>query len=335
MSRSERSADDVAAAATVSLEEVPIIDFAPFLGGDAAARRAVAAEIANACEQIGFFYLTGHGVAQADVDAIFAAAADFFARPDAERRAACATPDWYRGYLPMPPRQPLSRNTRMFEQYRLQHQWPADPADMAHAAIFDHPNRWPAGMPAFRAASEAYLAAMLGLGRELLRAFALGLGLAETRFDDWFRAPPSQLSLNYYPVLPADADSEVSNMISHTDEGPFTILAQGAVGGLEVKRRDGTWIQAPPVPGAFTINVGDMMMWWSNGRFLSNYHRVRNRTDVERFSVPYFANPDRTVTVAPLPELAGGEPRYAPVRVADHLARFYSQLAKNPHEAYN
>lgn len=335
MSRSERSEDDIAAAAAVSLEEVPVIDFAPFLTGDAAARRAVADEIAQACEQIGFFYLTGHGVPQDVVDAVFAAAAAFFALPAAERAGACATPEWYRGYLPMPERQPLSRNTRMFEQYRLQHEWPADPQDMQHAPIFDHANRWPAGMDAFRAANEAYLAAMLGLGRELLRAFALGLGLVENRFDGWFTQPPSQLSLNYYPVLPDTADTKVSNMISHTDEGPFTILAQRAIGGLEVKRRDGAWIQAPPITGAFTINVGDMMMWWSNGRFLSNYHRVRNRTDVERFSVPYFANPDRTVTVAPLPELVADGPLYPPVRVADHLARFYSQLSKNPHEAYN
>lgn len=335
MSRSERSDDDIAAAAAVSLAEIPVIDFAPFLTGDAAARQAVANEIAAACETIGFFYLTGHQVPQQLVDAIFATAADFFARPMEERTAALATPEWYRGYIPMPERQPLSRNTRMFEQYRLQHEWPADPDDMEHARIFDQVNRWPAGMDAFRAAGDAYLDAMLGLGRELLRAFALGLGLEERCFDDWFRQPPSQLSINYYPVLPETADPDVSNMISHTDEGPFTILAQGEIGGLEVKRRDGAWIQAPPIRGAFTINVGDMMMWWSNGRFLSNYHRVRNRTDVERFSVPYFANPDRNVTVAPLPQLAGDAPRYAPVRVADHLARFYSQLARNPHEAYS
>ncbi|MCI4589591.1 isopenicillin N synthase family oxygenase [Sphingobium sp. BYY-5] len=335
MSRSERSEDDITAAAAVSLEEIPLINFAPFLTGDARARRVVAGEIAQACEQIGFFYLTGHGVPQTVVDAILAAAADFFSRPAEERAGAYATPEWYRGYLPMPERQPLSRNTRMFEQYRLQHEWPADPGDMEHARIFDHANRWPEGMDAFRAANEAYLTAMLGLGRELLRAFALGLGLEENRFDSCFVQPPSQLSLNYYPVLPDSADTDVSNMISHTDEGPFTILAQGRIGGLEVKRQDGTWIQAPPIPGAFTINVGDMMMWWSNGRFISNYHRVRNRTDVERFSVPYFANPDRTVTVAPLPELLGDGPRYAPVRVADHLARFYSQLSKNPHDAYN
>ncbi|WP_260928917.1 isopenicillin N synthase family dioxygenase [Novosphingobium sp. 9] len=336
MSRSERSEDDIAAAAVVSLEEVPVIDFAPFLAGDAAARQVVADEIAHACEEIGFFYLTGHGVPQDVVDAIFSTAAEFFALPDAERAKANATPEWYRGYIPMPERQPMSRNTRMFEQYRLQHEWGPDAKDMQHARIFDQVNRWPEGLPAFKDAGEAYLAAMLGLGRELLRAFALGLGLDENRFDDTFRQPPSQLSVNYYPVLPLEAESDVSNMISHTDEGPFTILAQGAVGGLEVKRRDGAWIQAPPVKGAFTINVGDMMMWWSNGRFLSNYHRVRNRTDVERFSVPYFANPDRDVTVAPLPELLNGEaPRYEPVRVADHLSRFYSQLSKNPHEAYS
>ncbi|SFG00309.1 Isopenicillin N synthase [Novosphingobium sp. CF614] len=334
MSRSERSEDDIAAAAAVSLEEIPIIDFAPFLAGDKMARKAVADEIAFACENIGFFYLTGHGVPEQVVDAIFAAAADFFARPMHERAEAFATPEWYRGYIPMPDHQPLSRNTRMFEQYRLQHEWPADPEDMEHARIFDQVNRWPAGMDHFHLAGEAYLEAMLGLGRELLRAFALGLGLEDTRFDGWFRHPPSQLSVNYYPVLPDTADTEVSNMISHTDEGPFTILAQREIGGLEVKRRDGAWIQAPPLRGAFTINVGDMMMWWSNGRYLSNYHRVRNRTDVERFSVPYFANPDRNVTVAPLPELSGDTPRYAPVRVADHLARFYSQLSKNPHEVY-
>lgn len=335
MSRSERSEDDIAAAAVISLSEIPLIDFAPFLSGDAAARRAVADEIAHACEEIGFFYLTGHGVAQDVIDGVFAAAADFFARPDEERARANATPEWYRGYLPMPERQPLSRNTRMFEQYRLQHEWPADEGDMEHARIFDQVNRWPENMPQFQQASEAYLDAMLHLGRELLRAFALGLGLEESRFDSSFTQPPSQLSYNYYPVLPQDADTEVSNMISHTDEGPFTILAQSEIGGLEVKCLDGSWIQAPPIPGAFTINVGDMMMWWSNGRFISNYHRVRNRTDVERFSIPYFANPNRTVVVEPQPELIEDNARYEPVRVADHLARFYKQLSKNPHETYS
>ncbi|WP_066552405.1 isopenicillin N synthase family dioxygenase [Croceicoccus bisphenolivorans] len=329
-----RSADDVSAARAISLDEVPVIDFAPFLSGSAEDRQSVADTIAAACEEIGFFYLIGHGVPQTARDDIFAAARAFFSRPKGERAESAATPEWYRGWIGAPDAEVFSRNTRLFEQYRLQHEWPADPEDMEHAAIFDQPNRFPEDMPEFRAASEAYLDAMVVLSRELLRAFALGLGLPENRFDDWFQHPASQLSMNYYPLLPTGADDEVSNMVPHTDEGPFTILAQGEVGGLEVKRRDGTWIKAPPIDGAYTINVGDMMMWWSNGRFLSNLHRVRNRAGEERVSVPYFANPDRSVVVAPLPELTDGEPAYPAVKVADHLARFYKTLAKNPHEIY-
>jgi isopenicillin N synthase-like dioxygenase len=335
VSRSQRSDDDRIAASPVALAEIPMIDFAPFLDGDAADRRAVADRIVRACEDIGFFYLRGHGVAPGTVDAVFTHARRFFALPADQRAEAGATPAWYRGWIPAAAPQPLSRNTRMFEQYRLQPEWPADSDDTGHAAIFDLPNRWPAGVPGFRQASEAYLEAMLALSHALLHAFALGLGLAERHFDAFFQHPPSQLSLNYYPVLPSATQDDASNMVAHTDEGPFTILAQDAQGGLEVKRRDGVWIQAPPIAGAFTINIGDMMMWWSNGRLLSNLHRVRNRGEVERFSIPYFANPDRAVTVSPLPEIVGdGEALYPPVRVADHLARFYATLSMDPHDIY-
>ncbi|MEN3951218.1 2OG-Fe(II) oxygenase family protein [Iodidimonas sp. SYSU 1G8] len=329
MSRSDQSEDDRIVAETIDLAEVPVVDFAPFLTRDAEARAAVAAEIARACRDIGFFYLTGHGVPEALRTAIFDQSAAFYHRPADERSDALATPEWYRGWVPAPPQTTLSRNTRLFDQYRLQLNWddagqPGDP----HARIFDAPNRWPGDMPDFRVAGEAYLSAMHGLSVQLLGAFALGLGLPEDRFDGYFRKPPSQLSLLYYPPLPEGADIDVSNTVSHTDEGPFTILAQGEVGGLEVKRRDGVWIAAPPIPGAFTINVGDMMMWWSNGQFLSNWHRVKNRSGGERFSVAFFANPDRDVVVGPLPEMLDrtGAPRFEPVKVSEHLARFYAKL---------
>ncbi|RYD92515.1 MAG: isopenicillin N synthase family oxygenase, partial [Sphingomonadales bacterium] len=254
-----------------------------------------------------------------------------------DKARSLATPEWYRGWIPAPENRDLTRNTRMFDQYRLQSEWPDDgSADDPLAHIFNTPNRWPGDMPEFREAVARYLDAMHGLSVELLRAFALGLGLPEHRFDDYFHRPPSQLSLVCYPPLPPAALAEASSMVSHTDEGPFTILAQDQVGGLEVKRRDGTWIAAPPIANAFTINVGDMMMWWTNGEFISNAHRVRNAAGVERFSVPFFANPDRDVVVAPLPEIVErtGPARYEPVKVSEHLARFYETLAKNPHEHY-
>jgi len=337
MSRSERSEDDVMIAEAVDIEEIPVVDFAPFLSGGPADRQRVADEIARACRVIGFFYLSGHGVPDPVRGAMFDQSAEFFHLPEARKQDALATPQWYRGWVPAPPANGLSRNTRLFDQYRLQLEWePENRPDDPHARIFEAPNRWPTDMPAFRQAGEDYLVAMQRLSVELLRAFALGLGLPENRFDDYFHRPPSQLSLLYYPPLPADADVDVSNTVSHTDEGPFTVLAQGEVGGLEVKRRDGVWISAPPIPGTFVINVGDMMMWWSNGRFLSNWHRVKNRSGGERFSIPFFANPDRDVIVGPLPEILAedGEARYESVRVSDHLARFYAKLERNPNDEY-
>ena len=214
----------------------------------------------------------------------------------------------------------------------MQADLPPDDPDVRAGSPLYQPNRWPDDMPGFAAACNAYYAAMVDLSRHLLRAFALGLGLPETRFEGFFDKPLSQLSLQYYPPLPESAEKDVSNTRSHTDEGPLTILAQGRVSGLEVKRRDGAWIAAPPVEGAYTINVGDMLMWWSNGRYLSNLHRVRNRAGVERFSVPFFMNPDFDTVVEPLPELmAEGEtPIHEPVHVGRHLLRFYASFKTQP-----
>lgn len=326
MSRSEKGLDDTLMAKTVEISEIPVIDFAPFLQGDPADRRAVAAEMAMACETIGFFYLTGHGVPEDLRSAIFDQSAAFFHLPLAERQQAAATSDWYRGWIASQPGETLSRDSRVFEQYRIQKDLSADDPDVLSGSVFYKPNRWPAGLPDFGGACNRYYEAMLGLSRQLLHAFALGIGLPEDRFDAYFDKPLCQLSMMYYPSLPDDADMEVTNTVSHTDEGPLTILAQGAVSGLEVKRRDGTWIAAPPIPGAYTINVGDMMMWWSNGRYLSNYHRVRNKSRVERFSVPFFLNPDHDTVVEPLSEFVrkDGKTNYPPIHVATHLSRFYA-----------
>lgn len=329
MSRSTAGVEDRILARPVDLAEIPIIDFTPFRHGGEAGKKAVAEAIAQACTDIGFFYLKGHEVPEQTLANAFEQSARFFHQPEEKREQAAATLKWYRGWIPMPKRKgELDRDSRLFEQYRIQADFPDVPEP---DPIFHRPNRWPEDMPEFRQACEAHYAAMLALARDLLRAFAIGLGLPENRFDGYFDLPICQLSLLYYIPIPDGSDVEVSNTVSHTDEGPLTILAQDRVGGLEVKRLDGTWISAPPVPGAYTINIGDMMMWWSNGRFLSNYHRVRNKAGVERFSIPFFVNPGADTVVAPLPELVerdGGTARYEPVHVGTHLKRFYARLEK-------
>jgi len=328
-----KGSDDFVVAKPVALSEVPIIDFEPFFEGDATTRQAVADRIAAACEEIGFFYITGHRVPARLCSEIFEQSARFFHQPPEKRAEVAATFDWYRGWLGTQPGEELTRNSRLFEHFRIQKEMAPDDPAVLSGSFFYKPNRWPLDLDGFGECCNSYYAAIEDLSHHLLQAFALGIGLREDRFEGYFRQPLSQLSLMYNPPLPGKAQTDVTNMVSHTDDTPFTVLAQGKVAGLEVKRRDGEWVAVPPCEGALTINVGDMMMWWTNGRYLSNLHRVRNTSASERFSVPFFLNPDHDVVVEPLPELVAqdGEAKYPPVHVATHLSRFYSSF-KKPHQ---
>jgi isopenicillin N synthase-like dioxygenase len=327
LGRSTDQADFQASAQRVDVAEIPLIDFGPFLQGSEQDRRRVAGEIAEASERIGFFYLAGHGVPDAVRADLFQQMAAFYHLPEIDREEVRATAHGYRGLMSLS--QDIAVNQRLFEQYRIQDEFEPDPSRDPDG-IFYGPNRWPSAAPGLASASMAYFRAMTDLSHRLLGAFALGMNVAEDRFEGMFDKPLSQLSLLYYSSIPEDAEVDRSNLVSHTDEGPFTILAQGEIGGLEVRRRDGAWIAAPPIPGAFVINIGDMMMWWSNGRYISNRHRVRNTSTQERFSAPFFFNPDYDVVVEPLAELAAidGEARYPAVKVGAHLLRFYDGLTR-------
>jgi isopenicillin N synthase-like dioxygenase len=103
------------------------------------------------------------------------------------------------------------------------------------------------------------------------------------------------------------------------------VLLQDDVGGLEVQTRDGRWIAAPVVPGAYVINIGDTIMAWTNGDFVSTLHRVVSRKPVDRFSATMFMNPDRDMTVAPVGKFVSGEnpARYQPFSNDDYMRGFF------------
>ena len=88
-----------------------------------------------------------------------------------------------------------------------------------------------------------------------------------------------------------------------------------------MRTRSGDWIAAPPMAGAFIVNIGDCLMRWTNDVYVSTPHRVVNRSGRERYSVAFFFDPNPEAEVAAIAScVARGErPRYAPVLAADHL----------------
>jgi isopenicillin N synthase-like dioxygenase len=332
---SQPTEDDLLEATAIGLSEIPLIDFSAFAQGTPEDRKRIADEITHACETIGFFYLTGHGVPEALRANIFDRSAQFFHLPMEEKRKSRVTPDWNRGWIYQADQSKLDAGSRVFEQYRIQREFDPNDPDLQSGDPLFQPNRWPEQLPGFDTDCLAYYAAMSDLAAQLLEAMAIGLGLPEDRFVRYFQKPICQISLMYYPALPEGVGNEIKNLSAHTDEGPVVILAQDETGGLQVKNLDGQWLAAPPVPGAFTVNIGNMMMWWSNGRFKSTLHRVRNTSSRERFSVPFFWNADPEVVVEPLPELVErdkGVVKYPPVHVGQLMSRFYTSKVHMPYD---
>ncbi len=310
----------------VPLEQVPVIDFGPFRSGDAAARRAVAEQIGAACVNIGFFYVVNHGVPQDLIGETFAEARRFFALP-AERKAEIAIENSpvHRGYFALggenldPAKQKEAGDFK--EGLKIdRHLEPDHPLVMAGIAVHG-PNQWPADLPGWREAMQAYFDALAELGHDIMRAFALALGLTEDFFEDKLDLPMATVGPLHYPPQTGAITEARLGAGAHTDFGCLTILAQDPTGGLQVKNSAGMWIDAPAIPGSFVVNIGDMMARWTNDLFASTQHRVINVSGRDRYSIPFFYDPDHDAEVACLATCQGPDkpPKYPPTTGLQHL----------------
>jgi isopenicillin N synthase-like dioxygenase len=309
------------------MEKVPTVDFAPFFSNTLAGKQMVADAIGTASEGIGFFYLANHGMPAGVTDAIFASARRFFALP-IERRidpAILISPEHSRGYQPLGARfYPGTAEPDQMQAFKYQRELPDDDPDILAGDRIQQLNKWPEGLPGWRASLLDYFEAVDGVAMGLLRAFALALDLEENYFLNFFRKPLTQVSLLHYP--PAPVTKGLYGNRPHMDETAFTIVLQEDMPGLEVETASGLWIDVPPIKDSLVINIGDYMARWTNDRYRSTRHRVVNRIGKERYSVPYFAIPDFDAVINCLPSCQGPDnpPKYPPLPVGPAIQRKFS-----------
>ena len=297
----------------MSAHTLPIIDFA---GAD---DETLARQLDQAFTDIGFCYFRGIGVGRSLVDGVFEASQRFHAQPRAAKEAI-AMNRFHRGY--MAPRTSIIQTSSVAkvtkpndsESFMLMHE--VAPDDPRYGRPLDGPNLWP-DLPGFREAVEAYEKAMHAFCLRLLSPMALALGLPRDWFAPHFAQPTTFLRLLHYPPHAEDAPDDAFGSAPHTDYGFVTILAQDGQGGLEVRRKDGTWLAAPPLEGTWVVNVADMLSRWTNGRWQSTPHRVKNLSGGDRYSCPYFFDMAMDSIVEVLPTC---QPATHPaVRYGDYL----------------
>ncbi|WP_423261074.1 isopenicillin N synthase family dioxygenase [Herbiconiux sp. 11R-BC] len=293
---------------TVAPATLPVLDFSRLAAGPAEAA-AFRTELREATHDYGFFYLVGHGVPEELIDRVMTTSRRFFDLPEADKLAIeNLNSPHFRGYTRVGGELTQGR-IDWREQIDIgTEREPVALTDDSPAYLrLEGPNQWPDALPELREVVAEWYAALTRVSLELLQAWALSLGADEHVFDAAFAERPSTLiKIVRYP---GKSDPEPKQGVgAHKDSGVLTLLlVEPGKGGLQVEK-DGEWIDAPPIPGAFVVNIGELLEVATNGYLKATVHRVISpRIGDDRISIPFFYSPalDATIPVLPLPaELA-------------------------------
>lgn len=321
----------------------PVFDLGAFECGDAAGRAALGRQMDHICRTTGFLAVADHGVPSEAIAGVWQAASAFFDLAGDEKRKAGAPYAGYPyGYLG-PGTEALAKSKGEDTPPDLKESFnggplavPAGLDDPDALAFCYAPTIWPERPAGFRAAWEAYYAQMERLAARIMRAFAVALELPETFFDDKIDRPISALRALNYPETDAPPQPGQQRAGAHTDYGSLTILLpQPGSSGLQIRTPQGEWREVPPVPGAFVINIGDLMAMWTNDRWVSTLHRVVTPADPEqagrrRQSLAFFHQPNWHQEIACIPSCLkpGKAPRHEPVRSGPYLMEKFRSTVK-------
>ncbi|NLR97651.1 isopenicillin N synthase family oxygenase [Rhizobium sp. P38BS-XIX] len=284
---------------------LPTLDLSRF-NASPAEKQAFVAELRSVLYHHGFFYLTGHGVDPKLIEDVVGTAKRFFALPLEEKlKIEMVKSPHFRGY-----NRAGQERTRGEQDWREQldintEDKPAEIGpDTPAWRRLQGPNQWPEALPELKPLLLAYQAEVTRIGIDILKAIAAALDQSETVFSNIYQPQPSQLlKIIRYPGRDvAETDQGVG---AHKDGGFVTVLLQDTTPGLRVRTEDGVWINAPPVPGTFVINTGELLELATNGFVRADVHDViAPPAGVERFSVAFFlgSRPDATIPVIELPD---------------------------------
>ncbi|CAH0052396.1 unnamed protein product [Clonostachys solani] len=292
------------------------LDFSKFLAGDPTEKSDFCREFVHDLSQVGFVKLTNHGIPPDQIRGVFHWNQQFFSLPSKQKSKAAhpAEANPHRGYSYVG-----QEKLSMVKDYEKGTRDAMEVMDIKES--FDqgpkedelYPNRWPdeQDLPGFRSFMEIFYDSCHEVHLNILRAIETGMDLRPAFLQDLCRVNTSELRINHYPATDVSALRKGAMRISeHTDFGTVTLLFQDSVGGLEVEDQANTGRYFPVLaedPDEIIINIGDCLQRWTNERLRSTSHRVLLPPGAgdwipDRYSVAYFAKPNRTQTVGPLPE---------------------------------
>jgi isopenicillin N synthase-like dioxygenase len=306
---------------------IATVDISRWRAGGSAAE-AVAAEVDESLQQAGFILVTGHGVDQSLAAAVRTASRDFFTQP-LEVKQRYSVPVGGHGWIgPGAEANGYSEGTEtppdLKESYSLGAETATGDPDVDR--IWFAPNVWPDEAPGWQSLVTEYTDAVRRLSDDLLALFAHALGLPSNPWAVLSDRPTWTMNINHYPPVSVVGEPEPGQFRigPHTDFGTVTVLdREPGAGGLQVYSEAGGWEDAPYDPDALTVNIGDLLEYWSGRRWPSGRHRVLppqpEAPEEDLVSLIYFYEANHDALVTPLAPPVGKVDGLAPVTSSDFI----------------
>ena len=275
---------------------IPVIDIKPLINNTDPL--SVATNLYKASQEIGFLYVRGHGIQQSVIDNARDNAMNFFHLSDTKKKQVNLH-GVHRGWIG-PNRAIMDKNMKsdLKESFIWGAEISKEESVNKHYAYGE--NKWPTSLPNFKKHSLDFLVQVNSVARQLLRGFAISLGLQDDFFSSDGNQALTRASYVYYPTQSEEMGEEQFGVGPHTDFGVLTVLSQDHIGGLQVLDLNGDWIHAPPIEDTLVVNVGDLLSRWTDGIFRSTPHRVVNRSGKERLSLVLAYDPAPDTMIDPL-----------------------------------
>ncbi|CAK9152015.1 unnamed protein product [Ilex paraguariensis] len=263
---------------------IPVIDFSKLNGEE---RVKTLAQIANGCEEWGFFQLVNHGISEELLQRVKKVCSD------------CYKLEREEGFKNSTQVKLLNELVEKKSEDKLEN------LDWEDVFLLSGDNEWPSKTPEFKETMAEYRAELNKLGEKVMEAMDENLGLPIGYIKKAFNGEEADAffgtKVSHYPPCPHP--ERLNGLRAHTDAGGVILLFQDdEVSGLQILK-DGQWIDVQPLSNAIVINIGDQIEVLSNGRYKSIWHRVLATLDGNRRSIASFYNPSMKATIAPAPEL--------------------------------
>ncbi|XP_071520194.1 uncharacterized protein [Panulirus ornatus] len=278
----------------------------------------VARQLYDALTDIGFVYLSNHGIPEHQISTLFKSSKSFFSLDQEKKNSYSRNSESLLGYLAM--------NTEILDKEKMA-------SELRESFLMRKDGRFPDEVtPSFRPAVGAMIESCTSLTTRILTAIAIGLDLDRDFFTSAHKCmikkgSMTSLRVQHYPPVPDDVSEDAIRCGAHTDYGTITLLFQDDMGGLQVRDREGNWIDAEPIPGTIVVNVGDLLQFWTAYKLIATTHRVLIpsqglRRKTSRLSISFFVNPDDQVLVKP-PD--GSSASHEPIVTLDYLLKKVAQ----------